>query len=115
MATRYSLSESLSIVSQPGMQALSTCGSLSPSHTFCCGTGMICSPVISIVVPFVRMRRKSGADASGCARWHAGEEAFELLLRDAPVAINVHRVEHRQQEQVALDVVPRDVTLAARV
>src|SRR3974390_7079 len=54
MATLYSLSPTLSMVSQPGMHGLSTAGSLRAAHTWVCGTGMSCSPVISIAGLLVR-------------------------------------------------------------
>ena len=45
-----SVSEVLSTDSQPAMQARSTSGSLSASHTFCWGAGMRYSPVRSMAV-----------------------------------------------------------------
>src|SRR5882672_2360903 len=48
-ATLYSLSDTRSMLSQPGMQALRISGSLSASHTRCCGRGMCCSPLISML------------------------------------------------------------------
>ena len=53
METLYSLSDTFSIDSQPAMQALSTSGSFSPRQTSAWGTGMSCSPVISMGAPFL--------------------------------------------------------------
>ena len=49
IVTWNSLSPVCSMLSQPGMDALSTDRSLSASQVFCCGMGTICSPVISMV------------------------------------------------------------------
>src|SRR5438132_843452 len=65
MTTRYSVSDTLSIASQPAMHAFRTSGSFSPLHTSACGTGISCSPVISMGFPFlyVAHRASSGRTA----------------------------------------------------
>src|SRR4029077_16789033 len=53
MTTRYSVSDTLSIDSQPAMHAFRTSGSFSPRQTSACGTGISCSPVISMGLSFL--------------------------------------------------------------
>src|SRR6266705_1257244 len=85
MATRYSLSETFSIDSQPGMQAFNTSGSFSPRQTSACGNGMSCSPVISMGVPLCGPRqRRAGllyrAPSGKIAGMHSRVEAAAFAL-----------------------------------
>ena len=54
VSTRYSVSVTFAIDSQPVMQALSTAGSFKPRQTSACAAEMICSPVISMDYPSPR-------------------------------------------------------------
>src|SRR5215216_5420214 len=87
MATAYSSSETLSIVSQPGMQALSTSGSLRASQTRCCGRGMSCSPVISICIS---MRRRGGRTRLLGERTRQRNQTVDVVRRQERIHVRQH-------------------------
>src|SRR6266852_9211928 len=59
MVTRYSVSDTLSIASQPAMHAFSTSGSFNPRQTPASDTGISYSTVISMGFPFLYVARRA--------------------------------------------------------
>src|SRR3990170_4914358 len=103
--TLNSLSATFSIASHPGMLAFSTWGSISPRQTSACGSGMSCSPVISMCVapwftrPFSQQSRCRARRVLRCAAFADGgprksereiDEACDVVHRQEGINVRQH-------------------------